>query len=276
MKRTNTEIGLISVSALFIIVMLVVPLLSVIVNSLQEGFTFYAQSLMTKNVTVALRNTLLAAGAALLVNTVFGLVAAWAVTNYDFPGKHFFTTLIDIPFSISPVIVGLAFIMTFGRAGWLNPYMNSLGDWLGVDIRIVFALPGVLLATIFVTFPFVFREILPVLSSQGKDEEEAAALMGASGWRIFSKITFPKIKWALLYGVILCTARALGEFGAVYAVARTRGQTFTLPLEIDALYMSGKAASITAAFAVSSLLVMIAILVLILRSIAERKGNHIS
>lgn len=276
MKRTNTEIGLISVSALFIIVMLVVPLLSVIVNSLQEGFTFYAQSLMTKNVTVALRNTLLAAGAALLVNTVFGLVAAWAVTNYDFPGKHFFTTLIDIPFSISPVIVGLAFIMTFGRAGWLNPYMNSLGDWLGVDIRIVFALPGVLLATIFVTFPFVFREILPVLSSQGKDEEEAAALMGASGWRIFSKITFPKIKWALLYGVILCTARALGEFGAVYAVARTRGQTFSLPLEIDALYMSGKAASITAAFAVSSLLVMIAILVLILRSIAERKGNHIS
>lgn len=276
MKRTNTEIGLISVSALFIIVMLVVPLLSVIVNSLQGGFTFYAQSLMTKNVTVALRNTLLAAGAALLVNTVFGLVAAWAVTNYDFPGKHFFTTLIDIPFSISPVIVGLAFIMTFGRAGWLNPYMNSLGDWLGVDVRIVFALPGVLLATIFVTFPFVFREILPVLSSQGKDEEEAAALMGASGWRIFSKITFPKIKWALLYGVILCTARALGEFGAVYAVARTRGQTFTLPLEIDALYMSGKAASITAAFAVSSLLVMIAILVLILRSIAERKGNHIS
>lgn len=146
------------------------------------------------------------------------------------------TTLVDIPFSISPVIAGLAFIMTFGRMGWATDYIEVLGDWLGTDIQIVFALPGVVLATIFITFPFVFREILPVLHTSGRDEEEAAALMGASGWTIFFKITLPQIKWALLYGIILCTARALGEFGAVSALSKTRGETFTLPLEIDALY----------------------------------------
>ena len=177
-------------------------------------------------------------------------------------------TLIDIPFSISPVIVGLAFLMTFGRLGWTYPAIRAINSFFGTNIRIAFAIPGVVLATIFVTFPFVSREIIPILNSQGKDEEEAAALMGASGFTIFRKITLPQMKWGLIYGIILCSARALGEFGAVNALSKTRGETFTLPLEIDALYMSGTSSSITAAFAVSSVLVLIAVIVLILRNIA--------
>ncbi|WP_301859805.1 sulfate ABC transporter permease [uncultured Megasphaera sp.] len=274
MKRSKTEIALIAVSLLFVTIMLLIPLISVIVNSLAEGIDFYFQALSTDFVISALKLTILATVVALVVNTFFGLVAAWAVTKFDFRGKHVLTTLIDIPFSISPVIAGLAFIMTFGRMGWAADYVDMLSAALGTDIQIVFAVPGVLLATIFVTFPFVFREIVPVLTSQGRDEEEAAALMGASGLKIFFKITLPQIKWALLYGVILCTARALGEFGAVSALSKTRGGTFTLPLEIDALYQSGKADAITAAFAVSSLLVLIAIIVLLLRTFVEYKTKR--
>lgn len=273
MKRSKTELLLIAVSVLFIIVMLIIPLVSVIFNSLQQGIAFYIESLTTEYVLSALEVTLLATVIAVVVNTFFGITAAWAITKFDFPGKHIMTTLVDIPFSISPVIAGLAFIMTFGRMGWAMPYIEVLGDWLDMDIQIVFALPGVVLATIFVTFPFVFREIMPVLSADGRDEEEAAALMGASGWTIFFKITLPQMKWALLYGVILCTARALGEFGAVSALSKTRGETFTLPLEIDALYQSGVADSITAAFSVSSLLVLIAIMVLLLRTFIEYKAK---
>lgn len=272
MKRSKTELLLIAVSVLFIIVMLIIPLVSVIFNSLQQGIAFYIESLTTEYVLSALEVTLLATVIAVVVNTFFGITAAWAITKFDFPGKHIMTTLVDIPFSISPVIAGLAFIMTFGRMGWAMPYIEVLGDWLDMDIQIVFALPGVVLAAIFVTFPFVFREIMPVLSADGRDEEEAA-LMGASGWTIFFKITLPQMKWALLYGVILCTARALGEFGAVSALSKTRGETFTLPLEIDALYQSGVADSITAAFSVSSLLVLIAIMVLLLRTFIEYKAK---
>lgn len=273
MKRSKTEITLITVGVLFIVVMLILPLISVIYNSLAEGWAFYFEALSTKYVISALKITLLATVVAVLVNTFFGIMAAWAITKFSFRGKHILTTLIDIPFSISPVIAGLAFIMTFGRMGWASDYIDAISLALGTDIQIVFALPGVFLATIFVTFPFVFREVIPVLTSQGKDEEEAAALMGASGLKIFFKITLPQIKWALLYGIILCTARALGEFGAVSALSKTRGETFTLPLEIDALYMSGTASSITAAFAVSSLLVLIAIVVLLLRNFIEYKAN---
>ena len=183
-------------------------------------------------------------------------------------------TLIDIPFSISPVIVGLAFLMTFGRLGWTYPAIRAINQFFGTNIRITFALPGVVLATIFVTFPFVSREIIPILNAQGKDEEEAAALMGAGGFTIFRKITLPQMKWGLIYGIILCTARALGEFGAVNALSKTRGQTFTLPLEIDALYMSGTDTSITSAFAVSSILVIIAVIVLILRNIFEYRSKN--
>lgn len=276
MKHSKLEIALLTISVVFVVVMLIVPLVSVLVNSLAEGWEFYIQALTTPYVLSALRLTLLATVVAVIVNTIFGLGAAWAISKFDFRGKHFLTTLIDIPFSISPVIAGLAFIMTFGRMGWIGQWIEVLNDYWGTDIQIVFAIPGVILATIFVTFPFVFREIIPVLSNNGRDEEEAAALMGASGWTIFFRITLPQIKWALLYGIVLCTARALGEFGAVSALSKLRGETFTLPLEIDALYQSGSADAITAAFAVSSLLVLLAIIVLLLRTFLEAKADKSS
>lgn len=276
MKHSKLEIALLTISVVFVVVMLIVPLVSVLFNSLAEGWEFYIQALTTPYVLSALRLTLLATVVAVIVNTIFGLGAAWAISKFDFRGKHFLTTLIDIPFSISPVIAGLAFIMTFGRMGWIGQWIEVLNDYWGTDIQIVFAIPGVILATIFVTFPFVFREIIPVLSTNGRDEEEAAALMGASGWKIFFRITLPQIKWALLYGIVLCTARALGEFGAVSALSKLRGETFTLPLEIDALYQSGSADAITAAFAVSSLLVLLAIIVLLLRTFLEAKADKSS
>lgn len=271
-----TKFILITISVLFIIIMLVLPLFSVIFSSLKEGIDYYLQAISTEYVLSALSVTVLATVAAVIINTFFGIAASWLLTKFSFRGKQILGAVIDIPFSISPVIAGLAFIMTFGRLGWTFPFIRQINQFFGTDIRIVFAIPGVILATVFVTFPFVSREIIPVLNAQGKDEEEAAALMGANGFKIFWKITFPQIKWALLYGIILCTARALGEFGAVNALSKTRGETFTLPLEIDALYMSGTESSITAAFAVSSLLVLIAVVILFLRNIVEHKskGKH--
>ena len=267
-RKQRTKIILITISVLFMIVMLVLPLFSVITNSLSEGFKFYVSSISTEYVRSALFVTILATLVAVTINTFFGIMAAFLLTKFSFKGKQVLATLIDIPFSISPVIVGLAFLMTFGRLGWTYPAIRAINTFFGTNIRIAFAIPGVILATIFVTFPFVSREIIPILNSQGKDEEEAAALMGASGFTIFRKITLPQMKWGLIYGIILCSARALGEFGAVNALSKTRGETFTLPLEIDALYMSGTTSSITAAFAVSSVLVLIAVVGLILRNIA--------
>ena len=267
-RKQRTKIILITISVLFMIVMLVLPLFSVITNSLSEGFKFYVSSISTEYVRSALFVTILATLVAVTINTFFGIMAAFLLTKFSFKGKQVLATLIDIPFSISPVLVGLAFLMTFGRLGWTYPAIRAINTFFGTNIRIAFAIPGVILATIFVTFPFVSREIIPILNSQGKDEEEAAALMGASGFTIFRKITLPQMKWGLIYGIILCSARALGEFGAVNALSKTRGETFTLPLEIDALYMSGTTSSITAAFAVSSVLVLIAVVVLILRNIA--------
>ncbi len=264
---------LISVSALFIFFMLILPLISVIVNSLKEGFDFYFKSISTEYVRAALLVTLLATVITVIVNTFFGIMASWLLTKFSFKGKQFLATLIDIPFSISPVIAGLAYIMTFGRSGWAKPVVDFINSTFGTDIKIVFAIPGVVLATIFVTFPFISRELIPVLNAEGTDEEEAASLMGANGWTIFKRVTFPHMKWALIYGIILCTARALGEFGAVNALSKTRGETFTLPLEIDALYLAGSADSITASFAVSSILVIIAVIVLILRNIFEHKSK---
>ena len=272
-RKQRTKIILITISVLFMIVMLVLPLFSVITNSLSEGFKFYVSSISTEYVRSALFVTILATLVAVTINTFFGIMAAFLLTKFSFKGKQVLATLIDIPFSISPVIVGLAFLMTFGRLGWTYPAIRAINTFFGTNIRIAFAIPGVILATIFVTFPFVSREIIPILNSQGKDEEEAAALMGASGFTIFRKITLPQMKWGLIYGIILCSARALGEFGAVNALSKTRGETFTLPLEIDALYMSGTTSSITAAFAVSSVLVLIAVVVLILRNIAWYRKN---
>lgn len=268
-RKKITKYVLITISFLFILFMLVIPLVSIIYNALKDGFGFYFKAISTEYVKSALLVTLIATVIAVVINTFFGICASWVLTKFSFKGKQILATLIDIPFSISPVIAGLAFLMTFGRLGWTYPAIRAINQWLGTNIRIAFAIPGVVLATVFVTFPFVSREIIPVLNSQGKDEEEAAALMGAGGFKIFFKITLPQIKWALIYGVILCTARALGEFGAVNALSKTRGETFTLPLEIDALYMSGTDASITAAFAVSSILVIIAVIILVLRNIFE-------
>ncbi|WP_143321522.1 sulfate ABC transporter permease subunit [Clostridium sp. HBUAS56010] len=272
-EKKGIRIFLIAVSVLFIGFMLLLPLVSVVVNSLSEGIEFYLRSLHTEYALSALKVTLITTVITVIVNTFFGIMAAWLVTKFSFKGKQILSTLIDIPFSISPVIAGLAYLMTFGRLGWAGPLIQKINETFGTNIQIVFALPGVILATIFVTFPFVSREIIPVLHAQGTDEEEAAALMGASGFTIFRKITFPHMKWALLYGIILCTARALGEFGAVNALSKTRGKTFTVPLEIDALYLAGSSDSITAAFAVSSILVMIAVLVIIARNIVEYKAE---
>lgn len=273
-RKQRTKIILITISVLFMIVMLVLPLFSVITNSLSEGFKFYVSSISTEYVRSALFVTILATLVAVTINTFFGIMAAFLLTKFSFKGKQVLATLIDIPFSISPVIVGLAFLMTFGRLGWTYPAIRWINDMLGTNIRITFAVPGVVLATIFVTFPFVSRELIPVLNAQGKDEEEAAALMGAKGFTIFRRITLPQMKWGLIYGIILCTARALGEFGAVNALSKTRGGTFTLPLEIDALYMSGTEESITAAFAVSSILVIIAVIILFLRNLLEYRAKR--
>lgn len=272
-KNSTGARVLIGISVVFFVVMLVFPLFEVIYRSLKDGLALYVDALTSEYTLSALRVTLIAAVIAVAVNTFFGLCASWLLTKFQFRGNRILTTLIDIPFSVSPVIAGLAFIMTFGRMGWATPAIEWINDLLGTDISLVFSVPGVVLATIFVTFPYVSRELIPVMQAQGTDEEEAAALMGAGGFTIFRKITFPHIRWALVYGVILCAARAFGEFGAVYAVSKTRGETFTLPLEIDALYMAGSADSITQAFAVSSLLVLLAVIMLVARQIAEYKGK---
>ncbi len=277
MKKTSEKIVkwiLIGISALFFLLMLVLPLIEVIVRALADGLQSYQAALAAENTLSALKVTLIATVIAVAVNTVFGLVASWVVTKFDFRGKNVLSALIDIPFSISPVIAGLAFIMTFGRSGWAKPVIDGINEVFGTDLALVFSVPGVVLATIFVTFPFISREIIPVLYAQGRAEEEAAAMMGASGFIIFRKITFPHIRWGLLYGMILCAARAFGEFGAVYAVSKARGKTFTLPLEIDALYMAGSADSITQAFAVSSLLVGMALVMLILKNVVEYRGKR--
>jgi len=265
---------LLGVGVLFFLIMLVFPLGEVIYRSLEEGFEVYGAAVTAENTLSALKVTLIATIIAVLVNTFFGLCASWCLTKFDFRGKNLLSTLIDIPFSVSPVIAGLAYLMVFGRMGWAAPYVEKINDLLGTDIALVFSVPGVVLATIFVTFPFVSRELIPVMQAQGTSEEEAAVMLGAKGSTIFRRVTFPHIKWALLYGIILCAARAFGEFGAVYAVSKARGKTFTLPLEVDALYMAGSAESITQAFAVSSLLVLLSIIILVLKQIVEYRGKR--
>lgn len=273
-RKTIQQWLLIGISMLFFVVMLVFPLIEVLYRSLKEGFEIYINAITAPNTLSALRVTLIAAVVAVAVSTFFGLCASWLLTKFEFRGKQALSTLIDIPFSISPVIAGLAYIMTFGRMGWALPFVEWVNDLFGTDISLVFSVPGVVLATIFVTLPFVSRELIPVMQAQGTAEEEAAAMMGAKGFTIFRRVTFPHIRWGLLYGIILCAARAFGEFGAVYAVSKARGKTFTLPLEIDALYMAGSADSITQAFAVSSLLVLLAVVLLILKQLVEYRGKR--
>lgn len=257
--------SLIAISILFVWIMLIMPLLVVAREALKNGWVIYRDALFDHYTKKALMLTLLAMVTAVLINTVFGLFAAWALTKFTFKGKKLLTTLIDIPFAVSPIIAGLIFVLTFGRLGFAKPLIDA------INLKIVFAIPGIILATIFVTFPFISREIIPVLNATGSEEEEAATLMGAGGFYIFTRITLPHIKWALLYGIILCTARAMGEFGAVSVLSgHLRGVTNTLPLHVEILYNEFK---YTQAFAVSSLLVIMAVILLILRNIVEYMGK---
>lgn len=256
---------LIAVSVLFLFVMLVLPLYTVVSESLKKGFQFYIQSISDEYTLRALLLTVKATVAAVIVNTVFGLFAAWALTKFRFKGKKLLTTLIDIPITVSPVIAGLIFLLLFGRNSVLYPWLEA------INFKVVFSVPGIIIATVFVTFPYVSRELIPVMETQGTDEEEAAALMGAKGFTIFRRITFPHIKWAFLYGVVLCTARAMGEFGAVSVLSgHLRGMTNTLPLHVEILFNEFQ---YVPAFAVSSILVIIAIVILIIRSVIEYRGK---
>lgn len=264
-SSTVTKWFLIGISVLFLAVMLLLPLITVITEALRSGWDVYIESVSDEYTIKALQLTIEATAISVIINTVFGLFAAWAITRFQFKGKKLLTTMIDIPVTVSPIIAGLIFILIFGRQSALYPYLQSMG------IKVVFAVPGIVLATIFVTFPFVSRELIPVLEAQGTDEEEAAALMGAKGWTIFSKITFPHIKWAFVYGVVLCTARAMGEFGAVSVLSgHLRGKTNTLPLHIEILFNEFQ---YVPAFAVSSILVVLAIFILVVRSIVEYRGK---
>lgn len=256
---------LIGVSVLFLVVMLLLPLATVISETLRDGWKTYQAAVTDKYTVKAVLLTLEATAIAVGVNTVFGVFAALAVTKYQFRGNKVLTTLIDVPVTISPIIAGLIFLLTFGRQSVIYPLLHDLG------IHVVFAVPGIVLATIFVTFPFVSRELIPVLESQGTDEEEAAALMGANAWTIFRKVTFPHIKWALLYGVVLCAARAMGEFGAVSVLSgHLRGRTNTLPLHVEILFNEFQ---YVPAFAASSILVLMAIVILVIRSLIEHRGG---
>ena len=256
---------LIGLCAIFLIVALVLPLVYVIVTALRDGWNEYVTAISDTYAVKSILLTLKVVVITVVINTIFGLYAAWLITKFTFRGKKIISTLSDLPLTISPIIAGLIFVLTFGRQSFLYPYLEKLG------IQIIFAVPGIVLATIFVTFPFISREIIPVLTAAGNDEEEAAALMGANGFQIFSQITLPHIRWALLYGIVLCSARAMGEFGAVSVLSgHLRGLTNTMPLYIELLY---QAFDFTGAFAMSSILVIMAVIILILRNILEHRGN---
>ncbi len=269
MKNNESKLikwTLISISALFLVVMLVLPLIYVLVTALRSGLDIYWEAITNTYALKAVILTIEVTIIAVIVNTIFGLYAAWAITKFHFRGKKLLSTLIDLPLTISPVIAGLIFVLTFGRQSFLYPFIHDLG------IKVIFAVPGIVLATVFVTFPFISREIIPVLNAQGRNEEEAAALMGASGFRIFKDVTFPNIKWAFLYGVVLCTARAMGEFGAVSVLSgHLQGKTNTMPLYIELLYQGY---DFSGAFAISSLLVVMAIIILIARNVLEFYGKR--
>jgi len=256
---------LIGVALAFLTLFLFVPLVSVFVQALAKGVDVYWAALVESDALSALKLTLIAAGVSVPLNLVFGVAAAWAIAKFDFRGKSLLLTLIDLPFSVSPVIAGLIYMLVFGLQGWC-------GEWLrDHDMKVVFAVPGIVLATVFVTFPFIARELIPLMQAQGQEQEEAARVLGASGWQILWRVTLPNVKWALLYGVILCNARAMGEFGAVSVVSgHIRGQTNTLPLHIEILYNDYQFA---AAFAVASLLAGLALVTLVLKYIVERRAH---
>jgi sulfate transport system permease protein len=254
---------LIAVALAFLTLFLFVPLVAVFVEALKKGVDVYLAAIVEPDALAAIRLTLLAAAISVPLNLAFGVAAAWSIAKFEFRGKNVLLTLIDLPFSVSPVIAGLVFVLVFGLQGWL-------GEWLrDHDLKIIFALPGIVIATIFITLPFVARELIPLMQAQGIDQEEAARVLGAGGWQIFRRVTLPNVQWALLYGVILCNARAMGEFGAVSVVSgHIRGQTNTMPLHIEILYNEYQFA---AAFAVASLLAGLALVTLALKYFVERR-----
>ncbi len=256
---------IIAISLLFFVSCLLLPLILVFVEGFRQGVGVYFQALVHPDTLAAVKLTLLTAAIAVPINVVFGVAAAWAVAKFKFRGKSLLTTLIDLPFSVSPVIAGLMLVLVFGSRGWF-------GEWLGDhDIKVLYAVPAIVLATIFITVPFVARELIPLMEAQGTEEEEASIVLGANGWQTFWHVTLPNIKWGLLYGVILCNARAMGEFGAVSVVSgHIRGETNTLPLHVEILYNEY---TFSAAFAVSSLLALLAILTLILKVWVESRSN---
>ena len=261
------QYGLIALALAFIGVSLVLPLAAVFVEALSGGIQAYFAALTEPDARSAIRLTLLVAAISVPVNVIFGIVAAWSISKFDFPGKSLLVTFIDLPFSVSPVVAGLVYVLLFGAQGLLGPWLREH------DIEIIFAVPGIVLATIFITFPFVARELIPLMNEQGRDDEEAALSLGASGFQTFLRVTLPNIRWGLLYGVLLCNARAMGEFGAVSVVSgHLRGLTNTMPLHVEILYNEY---NFVAAFAVASLLALLALLTLVLKSIVEwRFGYH--
>nr|WP_315468072.1 sulfate ABC transporter permease subunit CysW [uncultured Undibacterium sp.] len=260
------RILLLTVALAFVTLFLFIPLVAVFTEALRKGWDVYLASIQEPDAVSAIKLTLIAAGIAVPLNLVFGVAAAWAIAKFEFRGKNVLLTLIDLPFSVSPVISGLIYVLLFGAQGWF-------GEWLREhDIKILFAVPGIVLATVFVTFPFVARELIPLMQAQGSEEEEAALVLGASGWKTFWHVTLPNIKWGLLYGVILCNARAMGEFGAVSVVSgHIRGETNTMPLQVEILYNEY---NFTAAFAVASLLTLLALVTLALKTIVEWKTDE--
>jgi len=253
--------GLIALALVFLALFLVLPLVAVFVQAFQKGLEAYWEALVEPDAMAAIRLTLLVAAISVPLNLVFGVAASWCIAKFDFRGKHLLTTLIDLPFSVSPVISGLVFVLLFGLHGVMGPFLKSQG------IQIIFALPGLVLATVFVTFPFVARELIPLMQEQGCDEEEAALVLGANGWQTFWHVTLPNIKWGLLYGVLLCNARAMGEFGAVSVVSgHIRGETNTMPLHVEILYNEY---NFVAAFAVASLLALLALVTLAAKTALE-------
>ena len=255
---------ILGLSLTFFAVFLLLPLFAVFVEALRKGLETYWAALVEPDALSAIRLTLITAAIALPLNLVFGVAAAWAIAKFEFRGKQLLTTLIDLPFSVSPVVAGLIYVLIFGAQGWFGPWLAEH------DIKIIFAVPGIVLATVFVTFPFVARELIPLMQAQGKEEEEAAVVLGANGWQTFWHVTLPNIKWGLLYGVILCNARAMGEFGAVSVVSgHIRGQTNTMPLHVEILYNEYNFA---AAFAVASVLALLALVTLVIKTWVEWKA----
>jgi sulfate transport system permease protein len=260
------KVLLIGLSLLFITVILVVPVVSVLGYAFSRGVGVYLEALRQPDTVASIRLTLITAAIVVPLNTLFGVAAAWAIAKFDFRGKQFLITLIDLPFSVSPVIAGLVFVLLFGAQGWFGPWLREN------DIQIVFAIPGIVLATLLVTFPYVARELIPIMQLQGREAEEAAVSLGAGGWTTFFRVTLPSIRWGLFYGVILCNARAMGEFGAVAVVSgHIRGLTTTMPLQAQVLYDEY---DLVGAFAVASLLMSLALLTLIVKSIVEALGSR--